>query len=62
MTSNTALALWGRRKVRDETGQVREGFWKEEKFKQNFEVEVYGLENKKKKREGEMTNGADGWQ
>lgn len=62
MTSNTALALWGRRKVRDETGQVREGFWKEEKFKQNFEVEVYGLENKKKKKEGEMTNGADGWQ
>lgn len=61
MTSNTALALWGRRKARDETGQVREGFWKEEKFKQNFEVEVYGLENKKKK-EGEMTNGADGWQ
>lgn len=62
MTSNTALASWGRRKVRDETGQVREGFWKEEKFKQNFEVEVYGLENKKKKKEGEMTNGADGWQ
>lgn len=49
MTSNTALALWGRRKARDETGQVREGFWKEEKFKQNFEVEVYGLENKKKR-------------
>lgn len=43
-----SLALWGWRKIQlDETGQCREGFLEEEKFKQNFEVEVYELEEKR---------------
>lgn len=43
-----SLALWGWRKIQlDDTGQCKEGFLEQEKFKQNFEVEVYGLEKKK---------------
>lgn len=42
-----SLALQGWKKIQlDEIGQYREGFLEEEKFKQSFETEVYGLEEK----------------
>lgn len=41
--------MWGWKKIQlDEIGQYREGFLEEKKFKQSFETEVYGLEEKKK--------------
>ena len=43
-----SLASWGWKKIQlDEIGQYREGFLEEEKFKQSFETEVYGLEEKR---------------
>ena len=44
------VALWvlDKKQQLDETGQCREGFVKEDKFKHSFEAEVYGPEKKKK--------------